>query len=141
MALAAGDLDAWFSPHKNIDNWSVVSYVGITLLVIARIERWRAAVANRPRMRSLMETLLTCGILLFPLFIVQSLVFHGADLIAEVTGIGVLYALTMLIALWLVVAVYMVARMKRLYYGRSKPVKHGRLAQVDEALDSALERA
>jgi acyl-CoA synthetase (AMP-forming)/AMP-acid ligase II len=140
MALAGGELEGWFSPHKHIHTFAVISYIGITLFVIGRIEQWRAAVANRPRLRSLMETLLTCGILLFPLFIVQSLVFHGADVIAATTGIGLLTALSMLIALWLIVAAYMVYRMRRLYYGSSKLVRKTRRTAVKGCLDPSFER-
>ncbi|MGD9809950.1 MAG: AMP-binding protein [Sphingobium sp.] len=120
LALAADDLGSWFTPHENIIPWAVVSYIGITLYVVGRVEAWKVAIKDRPVPRAILETVATLGILLFPIYIVQSVVYHGTEFIADVSGLKFLQVLTVMIAIWFALTVYGVRRMHRLYYGRTR---------------------
>ena len=120
MAVAANDFLSWFQPHFEIIPWAAASYAGLTLYVIARTEAWNNSAEHRPALRLILQTMASIGILLFPLFVMQSVVFHGAAILSLALHLPFLRTLTLLIVLVLIAAAYAVWRVHSLYYGRSR---------------------
>jgi hypothetical protein len=120
MAVAANDFLSWFQPHFEIIPWAAASYAGLTLYVIARTEAWNNSAEHRPALRLILQTMASIGILLFPLFVMQSVVFHGAAILSLALHLPFLRTLTLLIVLILIAAAYAVWRVHSLYYGRSR---------------------
>ncbi len=120
MALAAHDLQSWFEPHVDIIPWATVSYIGLALTMVARTESWIATAETRPMLRLFLQVVASIGVLLFPLYVVQSLVYHGAEIAVHLLNMKFLTALSVLILIFLALAAYAVSRIYRLYYGRMK---------------------
>jgi hypothetical protein len=120
MAVAADDFLSWFQPHLEIIPWATASYAGLTLYIIARTEAWNNRAEHRPALRLMLQTMASIGILLFPLFVIQSVVFHGAAILSLALHTPFLRTLTLLIVLVLIAAAYAVRRVHILYYGRSR---------------------
>ncbi len=120
MAVAADDFLSWFQPHLEIIPWAAVSYAGLTLYIIARTEAWNNSAEQHPTLRLLVRTMACIGILLFPLFVIQSFVFHGATILSLALHTPFLRTLTVLIVLVLIAAAFAVRRVYFLYYGRAR---------------------
>jgi len=116
MSAAAGDLQSWVTPHETITLWSAIAYAGIALWLVARFEA--IAHAAQPAMvtRIGLQLLTSIGILLFPLYVLQSLVYHPASMLAMTSGRSLISMLTLCIVIFLIVASYPVWRVWRLYY-------------------------
>ena len=119
-SAAAGDLTNWITFPKPINPWSILFYAGLALTAIALFETATAAVAaNRP-LRRLIEWICCGGVLLFPLYVGQSLVFHGSKILGHYSGLSPVKALTVVIAVFLALAANPLWRVYKLYYAGRK---------------------
>lgn len=118
MSLAAFDLRSWIQFPKPITLWSIVGYSGLALVMIAVFERVMDRARENRVARGLLEIVCSMGIVLFPLYVIQSVVYHGATILSQVAEISFLRALSVCIAVFSFIAAYLVGRVYRLYYGR-----------------------
>jgi|JI10StandDraft_1071094.scaffolds.fasta_scaffold10144_3 acyl-CoA synthetase (AMP-forming)/AMP-acid ligase II len=116
MSAAAQDLASWITPHEAITLWSAIAYAGIALWLVGRFEAIAQAAAPVAPARLGVQLLASLGILLFPLYVLQSLVYHSASILEMLTGQSLIKMLTLCIVIFLVLASYPVWRVWRLYY-------------------------
>jgi hypothetical protein len=116
MSAAAHDLASWITPHEAITLWSAIAYAGIALWLVGRFEAIAQAAAPVAPARLGVQLLASLGILLFPLYVLQSLVYHSASLLEMLTGASLIKMLTLCILIFLALASYPVWRVWRLYY-------------------------
>lgn len=121
LSAAAGQTGTWFVHHGTITTWGAIAYAGVALYIVGSYERFAAFAAGRAWTAKALQYALSVGILLFPLFVLQSMVYHLAAITNNLVGIPFIRALALLVLLWLVSAVYMTIRVERLYFGRSRP--------------------
>ena len=116
MSAAANDLASWITPHESITLWSAIAYAGIALWLVARFDAMARTVQPIVPARLGLQLLTSLGILLFPIYVLQSLVYHSAAILEMLTGQSLIKMLTLCIAIFLVPASYAVWRVWRLYY-------------------------
>lgn len=121
LSAAAGQFETWFVHHGSITTWGAITYAGIALYMIGSYERLAAWAGERPWTATALQLALSVGILLFPLFVLQSMVYHLATILNNLTGLAFIRSLALWMALWLVSAAYMTMRVRRLYFGRTRP--------------------
>lgn len=115
-SLALGDSGVWFDFPKKISLFTAFFYAGIALVVIAAFRPLTEAIRSAPALRLCIDVICCIGILLFPLFVLQSFVYRGAISWYEITGDNFLLMLALLIAAFAAVAAWLVRRVYRIYY-------------------------
>ena len=115
-SLAFGDGGIWFEFPKKISLFTTFFYAGVALVVIAAFRTLSEAIFSAPALRLAVNIVCCIGILLFPLFVLQSFVYRGALSWYEMTGDNFLTMLAALIVAFAVVAAWLIRRVYRIYY-------------------------
>lgn len=106
----------WFEFPKKISLFTTFFYAGVALIMIATFRPFMEAMRKSQSMRLSIDIICCIGILLFPLFVLQSFVYRGAISWYEVTGDNFLSMLAALIAVFFVIGAWLVRRVYRIYY-------------------------
>lgn len=117
LSLAAGQVRLWLAFPKNSDLWSIVSYTGILLALIGLYGRNARRLAGDSALRRPFEIVCCLGVLLFPLFVLQSLVYHVSVIVKTWTGFAHTTAISLCIAVVVAIALGPIRRVHKLYYG------------------------
>lgn len=120
MSAAAGDLVSWISFPKPITLWAIVFYSGLAITILATFETLSERIAGLPPVRGAVAWICCAGILLFPLYVVQSLVFHGSQILSHYTGLSPPKALTAMILVFTAAVAQPLWRVYKLYYAGRK---------------------
>ena len=115
-SLAFGAGGAWFDFPKKISLFTTFFYSGIALVVISAFRPFTDAIRGARLLRLLTEIICCIGVLLFPLFVLQSLVYRGALIWYEVTGDNFLTMLAALIVVFSGIAALLIRRVYKIYY-------------------------
>lgn len=115
-SLALGDGDIWFEFPKKISLFTTFFYAGIALVVIGAFRPFTEAIRPVRALRLAVDVICCIGIMLFPLFVLQSFVYRGAISWYEMTGDNFLSMLAGLIATFGIVAAWLIRRVYRIYY-------------------------
>ncbi|MEK7266427.1 MAG: AMP-binding protein [Pseudomonadota bacterium] len=115
-SLALGEGSLWFEFPKNISLFTAFFYAGIALVVIAAFRPFTEAIRPARAVRLAVDLVSCIGILLFPLFVLQSFVFRGAISWYEMTGDNFLSMLAALIVAFSLIAAWLIRRVYRIYY-------------------------
>jgi acyl-CoA synthetase (AMP-forming)/AMP-acid ligase II len=116
MSAASGTLNSWFVFPKLITLPGVLFYAGLAVMLIGGFERLTAAIAGKPVLRGAVDLVCCLGILLFPLYVAQSVVYNAASIAAHFTGLPLYLPLTGMIAAFVAVMAVPLWRVYRLYY-------------------------
>jgi len=106
----------WFEFPKKISLFTTFFYAGVALIVIAIFRPLTESIRRLRSMRLAVDIVCCIGILLFPLFVLQSFVYRGAISWYEVTGDNFLSMLAALMAVFFIIAAWLVRRVYRIYY-------------------------
>jgi acyl-CoA synthetase (AMP-forming)/AMP-acid ligase II len=117
LSLAAGQVRLWLVFPKNSDLWSIVTYTGILVALIGLYGRHARRLATDSPFRRPFELVCCLGVLLFPLFVLQSLVYHVSVIVKTWTGLSHTMAISLCIAVVIAVAFGPIRRVHKLYYG------------------------
>lgn len=115
-SFALGQGAIWFEFPKKVSLLTMTFYAGAALTVIAAFRPFTEAIRPAPGARFAVEITCCIGILLFPLFVLQSFVYRGAMSWYELTGDNFLTMLAALIAGFSAVAAWLIRRVYRIYY-------------------------
>jgi hypothetical protein len=117
LSLAAGQVRLWLVFPKNSDLWSIVTYTGILVALIGLYGRHARRLATDSPFRRPFELVCCLGVLLFPLFVLQSLVYHLSVIVKTWTGFAHTTAISLCIAVVVAIAFGPIRRVHKLYYG------------------------
>lgn len=120
MSAAAGDLASWITFPKPITLWAVAFYSGLAITILATFETLSERIAGLPPVRGVVAFVCCAGILLFPLYVAQSLVFHGSQVLFRTTGLSPVKALTVAIVVFAAAVAQPLWRVYKLYYAGRK---------------------
>ncbi len=120
MSAAAGDMASWVTFPKPITLWAVVFYSGLALTIFATFETLTRIVARTALLRGLIHWICCAGILLFPLYVAQSLVYHGSVILGHYTGLSPVKTLTVVILAFFALVAHPLWRVHKLYYAGRK---------------------
>ena len=120
MSAAAGDLASWISFPKPITLWAVAFYCGLAMIILATFETLSERIAGLPPIRGLVAWVCCAGILLFPLYVAQSLVFHSSEILRHYTGFSPPKALAIVILVFAAAVAQPLWRVYKLYYAGRK---------------------
>lgn len=115
-SLILGRGAIWFEFPKTVSLFTMTFYAGVALVVIAAFRSLTDAVRSSPGLRFIVEVVCCIGILLFPLFVLQSFVYRGAISFYQLTGDNFLTMLAALIAGFSAVAAWLIRRVYGIYY-------------------------
>jgi hypothetical protein len=115
LSLAAGKARLWLVFPKNSDLWSIVTYTGILVALIGLYGRHARRLAGDSVLRRPFELVCCLGVLLFPLFVLQSLVYHVSVIVKTWTGFAHTTAISLCIAVVVAIAVGPIRRVHKLY--------------------------
>ena len=115
-SAAFGRLGVWFEFPKQISLFTMFFYTGIALAVISTFRQISEQARGNRSLRLAVDITSCIGILLFPLFVLQTFVFRSAMIWYQLTGHRFLTVLTLLILLFFVIAGTLVRRVYKIYY-------------------------
>jgi acyl-CoA synthetase (AMP-forming)/AMP-acid ligase II len=115
-SAAFGRAGIWFEFPKQISLFTMFFYAGIALVVISVFRPLTGLVRGNLALRSAVDITSCIGILLFPLFVLQTFVFRSATIWYRLTGDHFLTALTLLIVLFMAAAAVLARKVYKIYY-------------------------
>jgi hypothetical protein len=115
-SAAFGRAGIWFEFPKQISLYTMFFYAGIALVVISVFRPLTGLVRGNLTLRSAIDITSCIGILLFPLFVLQTFVYRTAMIWYDLTGDHFLIALALLIALFTAAATVLVRKVYNIYY-------------------------
>jgi hypothetical protein len=119
-SIALGASGHWFEHPKSVTLFTAFFYSGIALVVISLFRSFSERIRSRRALRLTADIICCIGILLFPLFVLQSTVYLSAAIWQKLTGGPFLIMLASLIVLFSIAAGLLVRKVYKIYYDGRK---------------------
>lgn len=113
-----GALSIWTEFPKQVSLMTIAFYSGVAIVILASFRELAGFCRRTKISRIALEIVCSVGVLLFPLFVLQSFVYRSATIASKMTGASFLVCLTALIVVFAIGAGLMIRRVHRLYYAR-----------------------
>lgn len=114
--IITGTESTWLRFPKQITIYTMLFYSGLALAVISFFRTVFERASQIPAGWVAISVISSVGILLFPLFVLQSFVYRGASILNRFSGNDFLIDLSVMITCFAIVAAALVARVRKIYY-------------------------